>query len=524
MPLRRPLFVVVVLLILPALVGGADLPVTYTVEAKPLNAAIAGTNLTFELYTDSACNGPIAHTATIPIENLDLIARIKRFTPKNAPKKPEAAELRTTVTGVAPAGGFYLKVTGTGITPVGTACQAEAAARTADATKNGCLNILDYGGNGDDIAPNDTAFDNAFAALPASGAGCIYFPPGTYRFASAINKAITDYRDIGSLTLRGDGPRVTELHFPNASGGIHLNRTYFRAHVNFFDFSVTTGQAGTATGIDLVSEGVSIPTSAWSTISNVYVGGDDWRTAYFPTKYWSVAVHIKVWSQFNLINVNTMGATPAGAGSGLFIEGNAATGDYGTLYNITQSSFNSHLYGFIYGDWIQGVTFSQCNFNGRSGGNAIIAGSGYTGLLSQLGVYNSQFDYGGSAIVLLTPVFDVELGGNIFSSARSNTNVVDLEASHGFNITGNKFFMYGCDNPQVCPANTYGLVVDGEGFGTIVGNTFADLTNGYRLQPNTGNITAGLNSFLGVGNPWDDAGATNSVGEQGPGVMTGVVP
>src|SRR5205807_4264902 len=140
-----------------------------------------------------------------------------------------------------------------------------------------------------------------------------------------------------------------------------------------------------------------------------------------------IAIHVKAWSRFNITNVNTLGnATPGsgGGGSGLFVEGNAATGDYGVLYNISQSSFNSHLYGFIYGDWIQGVTFNQCNFNGHHSGTAIIAGSGATGVLSQLGVYNSQFDYGGPAIALLSTVFDVELGGNIFSSTLDNTNII----------------------------------------------------------------------------------------------------
>jgi hypothetical protein len=46
---------------------------------------------------------------------------------------PKTAELSQTLTGVAASGNLYLKVTGTGITPVGGTCQAQAAAIQAPA-------------------------------------------------------------------------------------------------------------------------------------------------------------------------------------------------------------------------------------------------------------------------------------------------------------------------------------------------------------------------------------------------------
>ncbi len=114
----------------PCVARAADLPVSYTVDEKMLKLAIAGTNVTFDLYTDSACAGPIAHTETVAIENVDIISRLKLFKAKGAlVKPPKTDELRHTLTGVAVtvSGALYLKVTGTGVSPLSGACQIQSA-------------------------------------------------------------------------------------------------------------------------------------------------------------------------------------------------------------------------------------------------------------------------------------------------------------------------------------------------------------------------------------------------------------
>jgi len=110
----------------PLAASAADLPARYTVEEKPLKAAIAGTNLTFQLYSDPLCTASVFSTA-IAIENVDLLGRIKPFNPKNAPKKKNTVELRATLTAVPATPSLYLKVTGTGVTPIGGACQSQAS-------------------------------------------------------------------------------------------------------------------------------------------------------------------------------------------------------------------------------------------------------------------------------------------------------------------------------------------------------------------------------------------------------------
>ncbi len=103
-----------------------DVPVIYTVQENPLKLAIAGTSVTFELFSDATCTTSV-YVETVPIENTSLISRLKLFRPKLALKPVKTDELRYTLVGVTPTSPLYLQVTGTGVVPAGDACQAQAA-------------------------------------------------------------------------------------------------------------------------------------------------------------------------------------------------------------------------------------------------------------------------------------------------------------------------------------------------------------------------------------------------------------
>src|SRR2546426_10010349 len=96
-PRRSPMtlfrLTIVALLAVPFVARAADLPITYTVEEKPLKTALAGTNLTFELFQDAACTAPPAYSTSILIENVTLIVRLKQLTPKGDTKLPHADAL-----------------------------------------------------------------------------------------------------------------------------------------------------------------------------------------------------------------------------------------------------------------------------------------------------------------------------------------------------------------------------------------------------------------------------------------------
>src|SRR5438093_5293449 len=149
-PMRPFRSLLAALLALPSLARAADLPVRYTVQEKPLKTAIAGTSLTFELFRDSACATPAVHSASVLIENVTLITKLKQLTPKGDTKLPSTDELALTLTGVTAAGNLYLKVTGTGIVPIGGACQAQAAqviaANCVDGIQNQGETDVDCGG------------------------------------------------------------------------------------------------------------------------------------------------------------------------------------------------------------------------------------------------------------------------------------------------------------------------------------------------------------------------------------------
>ncbi|MBL7806570.1 MAG: hypothetical protein JNN28_02080 [Saprospiraceae bacterium] len=77
-------------------------------------------------------------------------------------------------------------------------------------------NILDYGGKGDSLTPNEWPFSQAVASLNGQP-GEIYFPAGTYLFKGPLNM-----RD--SLILRGAGADQTRFYFDLGSSAQHCIR------------------------------------------------------------------------------------------------------------------------------------------------------------------------------------------------------------------------------------------------------------------------------------------------------------
>jgi hypothetical protein len=148
----RRLALAVALSLVPFAAAAADLPVSYLVEEKPLKAAVAGTPLTFELYSDNACT-TLVQSVPVVVENVSLLTKLKQMTPKNDTKLPNTVELRTTLAGVAPlvppAVALYLKVSGTGVSPVAGPCQAQAASNAGRPVvvdqAGAVVGLLDFG-------------------------------------------------------------------------------------------------------------------------------------------------------------------------------------------------------------------------------------------------------------------------------------------------------------------------------------------------------------------------------------------
>ena len=117
--------VALALMFAPLVAEAADVNVQYLVDFKDLRKnAPAGTSLTFQLYTDSACTVAAGSSVNVNVENIDLLEKVITRKVKGGPKPPNVARLSETLTGMPTAP--LLKVTGTGITPFGAACQRQA--------------------------------------------------------------------------------------------------------------------------------------------------------------------------------------------------------------------------------------------------------------------------------------------------------------------------------------------------------------------------------------------------------------
>jgi hypothetical protein len=113
--------------VLPTVAARGDVEVNYTVNDKALKAAVAGTSLAFQLYSDSSCTMAVGSPVSVNIENVYLIERLKRFTPKGGTKAPATDRLTAVLSGATGSSPTFLKVTGTGISSVGGDCQLQFA-------------------------------------------------------------------------------------------------------------------------------------------------------------------------------------------------------------------------------------------------------------------------------------------------------------------------------------------------------------------------------------------------------------
>src|SRR5437773_1661200 len=77
----------------------ADVQVSYTVEEKALKSAVTGTSLTFTVYSDSGCTMQLANPVAVPIDDVALIERLRRFKPKHGTKPPTTDRLTHVLTG-----------------------------------------------------------------------------------------------------------------------------------------------------------------------------------------------------------------------------------------------------------------------------------------------------------------------------------------------------------------------------------------------------------------------------------------
>lgn len=377
-----------------------------------------------------------------------------------------------------------------------------AVTRTWQDKARDFVSVRDFGADPTGVADSATALNNALAALTGTG-GLIYFPPGKYRFNSAISFNLP--AGIFSVALVGAGQDNTILFWPSAAGGLTFNYAGINSSAHIRDMSFTTGVAngGNAVTLNMASSIANPANTAISDVYRVTMRGDD---GYSVTDYWGNGLNIKNVSNVQVENLAIFGSSTQ-QGGGVSVIGLPASSTYGVQYNIAKSTFTNLAAGFIYGSFIQGVTIEQSNFNACV--NGINAPAAQTGILAQLAVTNCQFGgfVAGSAIITATAVNQTLITNNTFILVVANTTAMFLQNNGHFTVTGNSI-------TASTNTSTNGVIVGttqaGSG-GTITGNDIRGFDIGILLQAGSLNTNVQGNTLEGNTTNISNGGTSNVI-------------
>jgi hypothetical protein len=240
-------------------------------------------------------------------------------------------------------------------------------------------------GNGSD---NTTAITNAMTAIAAGG--FMHIPCGLYKTTAIVNIPIT-----GHLRIQGEGD-CSEI-FGSGFGGSVVQFSYAspQASVTFENILISTDQAGTGVGINLIQTTANLAEafSAVNYLRNVSLHGHGAPTSGgFYTSYFGNAVIQNNVCNLNLDGVIIMGGGNAtantGIGNGLLMQGLIGT-SYAVVTNVINSVFNQLGQGIVGGDWYQGLQVSTSNFTGNKIGFTAVGNP--TGTVGNFNFSTSQW-------------------------------------------------------------------------------------------------------------------------------------
>jgi hypothetical protein len=354
------------------------------------------------------------------------------------------------------------------------------------------------------------ALTAAFAALPTNG-GRIGFKQQKYTFSSGMVTLTYPSAKPFSLTLEGAGQSSTTLYWA-ASNGLAINVSDQSHTIHIRDLSLTTGSPGTYNAVTVTQTGFSGSTP-----------GNDFTNLTFEADYsgsnanfWSSGILISALSFVNYNGVIVYGANTTGVG----IRVAGSSPNYAIEHNLQGCSFTGLSSGFEYGDYVQGVSMSQCNFESDSANGAhIFVLPSAAGVLSQLSVSLCQFggSMGGNPITVESSLGDLHFDSNlVFVSTTSTAILVTTTgALVSSSIIGNDFSGLGGGTGIFVENN--GTLGSGTSFGTtVIGNTFSDLTTGVVLGTGTTLFNVQANAYPNTPTKVTDNGSLNNVGTASP--------
>lgn len=384
-----------------------------------------------------------------------------------------------------------------------------AGANTNIVSPELAVNILDYGGDPTGTNFSDTAFANAIAAATARNPNliAILFPVGHFKFSAQLS--VTLPNAVASFSLTGVDTDITILDWPNGNGlAVTLVTGINSVHVRNCSFVSGTANPSTSPGLFLnqteATDAGSVTTN--SDIQNVTFRGND---GYAVANYWgTAAVSIFGMQSVDFINCNFVGPTVAGyngPGNGVVLQGTALLPP--VIFNFIGCNFQYLNNSIYYGDYVQGVTVTNSNFNGVLYG---IVSSATTNDKSELIVSCSQFNMRGAAVFCQSLIPVMTFANNFVFINFSSIGVAQTVAGL-FTITGN------CFTAGVSmTSSTVGVQITATSSswpGVITGNCFLNIMGtAVVLGASSTGVNLQSNAYHGNGSNLNNTGSGNTIG------------
>lgn len=277
---------------------------------------------------------------------------------------------------------------------------------------SGCLNILDYGGNPNNVGSNNAAWTAVLAAQHNPNAVCVYFPAGSYLFATS--PVWTAPGVFSSITVKGDGSGVSQTYAASGQDGLILTLldTNNAFHIRGLSFRTNGINSGIGVAVNNHAAGGLVQGTAQSDFTDVSFNGGDCSAC---TDYWAYAIDIDESPIINFDQVKITGQPIGGGTSGLGVGVNLGTtsGVPGVVYNFSKCEFDYVGNGIQIQDHIQGVTIDQSNFTALNIGIYVPPGIAY-GDNDQLVITNSQFAAVANGIDIESPFRHTQISDDYF--------------------------------------------------------------------------------------------------------------
>lgn len=339
---------------------------------------------------------------------------------------------------------------------------------------------------------------------------CIYFPAGSYRFASSLTAALSSSPEYGgaAITIRGDGSGVSRLLPDDGVDGLTIRLAGPQQSFHIRDLSVLAGQgSGTATGIVIMQDNARLPNPAQSDITGVSVHGSD---GIGMANRFARGLSLYQVSNLTLTNVSIVGS-PDGkpyAAEGICLVAEGTAEQIPVQINIVASQFNYCATGIEYGAHVQGIQIVASNFVGNR--TAIHQPADNRGN-DQLSISASQFNSGMRNIFLEAAIDGVSIAASDFYLSPEGAVSVELPGVQ-FAIQGNTFIQLGSGRTTALAVGPYMLAA-----GVVTGNSFDNFDTAIALRAGSRKVNVQSNAYSNIAaNPVRDEGAGNRVGGGSP--------